>query len=110
MSSTSKGKAFENFTADQMRQMGIHIMYKSVRMRFGAIDFDGVWDIVGAKPLKDGVVEWWFVQCKSKRMYGKEMQPYSDWLQTYGFKGINCFVAVKTKNGRRTAIEWHKVA
>ena len=122
MSSVSKGKRFENFVADQLKQMGYHIAYKSVRMRFGAIDFDGLWDIVAIKRVDflalnkeifpdrkpvQPVVMWMFVQCKSSRMYGKDKQLLIDWMHTYGFQGINCMIAVKTKVGRKTGIEWH---
>jgi len=119
MSAVSRGKAFENFVADQLKQMGYHIAYKSVRMRFGAIDFDGMWDIVAIKRLptvvfpnqtSSGQVTWMFVQCKSTRMYGQEKQKLIDWMHTYGFAGINCMIAVKTKQGRKTAIEWHTLA
>jgi len=117
MSSVSKGKRFENFVADQLKQAGYHIAYKSVRMRFGAIDFDGMWDIVAVKRINvvpdtetKAQVKWLFVQCKSKRMYGAEKQPLIDWLHTYGFEGIGCLIAVKTKEGRKTAIEWHNLA
>jgi hypothetical protein len=118
MSSTSKGKRFENFVADQLKQMGYHIAYKSIRMRFGAIDFDGLWDIVAIQREKgiwgvlnpEAKVKWMFVQCKSTRMYGKEKQQLVDWMHTYGFQGINCMIAVKTRLGRKTAIEWHTLA
>jgi hypothetical protein len=43
-------------------------------------------------------------------MYGAEKQKLIDWLHTYGFAGINCMIAVKTKQGRKTAIEWHTLA
>jgi hypothetical protein len=90
--------------------MGHHIMYKSIRLRFGAIDFDGKFDIVSAKRIDGGHVQWFFTQCKSVRMYGKEKQVLVDWLHTYGFAGINCMIAVKTKQGRKTVIEWHTLA
>jgi len=119
MSSTSKGKRFENFVADQLKQAGYHIAYKSVRMRFGAIDFDGCWDIVAIKrqenydvaklPLRVNQVVWMFVQCKSTRMYGAEKQKLIDWMHQWGFEGINCMIAVKSKLGRKTAIEWFSV-
>jgi hypothetical protein len=125
MSAVSRGKAFENFVADQLKQMGYHIAYKSVRMRFGAIDFDGLWDIVAIKRVEFDVlnrglfldkkpvppmVTWMFVQCKSTRMYGQEKQKLIDWMHKYGFAGINCMIAVKIKDGRKTAIEWHTLA
>jgi Holliday junction resolvase-like predicted endonuclease len=117
MSSVSKGKRFENFVADQLKQAGYHIAYKSVRMRFGAIDFDGLWDIVAVKrgtaqgtTWHRDMVTWLFVQCKSKRMYGVEKQQLIDWMHTYGFEGISCMIAVKVKQGRKTAIEWHNLS
>jgi hypothetical protein len=126
MSSTSKGKTFENFCADQLKQMGHHIMFKSIRVRFGAIDFGcncqvccdlfktdkkkvPKWDIVSVKRLNATEVQWFFTQCKSTRIYGKEREKYVEWLRTYGFKGINCLLAIKTKEGRKTAILWDRI-
>ena len=117
MSTVSRGKAFENFVADQLKQAGYHIAYKSVRMRFGAIDFDGCWDIVAIKRQdvvpnteNGAILHWLFVQCKSTRMYGAEKQKLIDWMHQWGFKGINCMIAVKSKLGRKTAIEWHTLS
>ena len=107
MSAVSKGRDFENFCCKQLEEMGYHIAFKSVRVRFGSIDFDGVWDIVAMKRTSPAEVVWLYVQCKSERLYGKKKQPLIDWKQKWGFAGINCAVAVKKKIKGRTAVEWH---
>jgi len=96
MSATSKGKTFENFCADQLKQAGWTILFKSIRVRYGAIDFAGMWDIVAVKKQVGGI-QWFFIQCKSRKLYGKEKQALIDWKNTYGFSGINCAVGVKIK-------------
>lgn len=107
MSSTSKGKSFENFTTNNLKQAGWHIAFKSIRIRFGAIDFDGLWDIVALKRLpNDTEVQWLFVQCKSRKLYGKEKQILVEWMRTYGFAGITCMLAIKKKVKGRITIEW----
>jgi Holliday junction resolvase len=105
MSAVSKGKAFEKFCADQLQEAGWTILFKSIRVRFGAIDFAGLWDIVAVKRT-GSLVQWLFVQCKSTKMYGKEKQALVDWMRLYGFAGINCAIAVKTKIKRKVGIEW----
>jgi len=112
MSSKSKGKRFENLVADQLEQAGWHIAFKSQYVRFGSIDFDGLWDLIGIRRLEDRFppgVQWLFVQCKSRKMYGKEKQALTDWKKRYGFAGINCLIAVKVKDGRRTGIRYFEV-
>jgi Holliday junction resolvase-like predicted endonuclease len=105
MSSVSKGKAFEKFCADQLEQAGWTILFRSIRVRFGAIDFAGMWDIVAVKRT-GSLVQWLFVQCKSRKLYGKERQALVDWMRLYGFAGINCVVAIKTKIKNRVGIHW----
>jgi len=107
MSTTSRGKAFENFTAKQLEEAGYHIAFKSIRVRFGAIDLDGVWDILAMKRNSPTEVVWLFVQCKSRRLYGKEKVVLINWMKQWGFLGINCAIAVKTKKKRKVGIEWH---
>jgi hypothetical protein len=112
MSTTSRGKAFENLVAQNLKESGWHIMFKSIRVRFGAIDFDGLWDIVAVKrheqlsPSPHATVQWFFIQCKSRKLYGKEKQELVDWMLKYGFVGINCAIAVKTKIKNRVGIDW----
>jgi len=109
MSSKSKGKRFENLVAKTLETFGYHIAFKSQYVRFGQIDFDAIWDIVAIK-RSGNEVSWMFVQCKSRKMYGKEKQVLVDWVKKYGFEGINCFVAVKVKEGRKNAILWHNLS
>jgi Holliday junction resolvase-like predicted endonuclease len=109
MSAVSKGKTFENFVTKQMEEMGWHIAFKSVRVRFGAIDFDGKWDIVGLKRLNDKEVQWMFVQCKSRKMYGKEKDSLAIWKRVYGFAGIICMVAYKKKVKGKVTIVWDEI-
>jgi len=120
MSTTSRGNTFENFVTDQLKQAGWTVQFKSIRVRYGAIDFAGLWDIVlvkkiqtyndcppsGDKPIPLAKVQWLFVQCKSRKLYGKEKQALVDWKNNYGFAGINCLIAVKTKIKRRVGIDW----
>ena len=106
MSSVSKGKAFENFVTSNLEGCGWHIAFKSIRVRFNAIDFDGLWDIVALKRISPTEVQWLFVQCKSRKLYGKEKKSLSDWLKTYGFKGMTALIAEKKKVKGRITINF----
>jgi hypothetical protein len=106
MSSYSKGKSFEKKVADNMRGLGYEIFFKSQFIRFGSIDFAGMWDLVGAKRITATEVAWVFIQCKSRKLYGKDKEPLSIWKAKYALPGMNCIIALKKKIKNRVAIEF----
>ena len=119
MSSTSKGRDFEKFVEKQLIQAGYEIQQKSVlssKLIFiggkriyvrKSIDFANRWDLVATRINVDKTLAWIFVQCKCRKSdtYGKRGDYYRDWAKKYCLVGMNCFFAVKTKEGRRTAME-----
>lgn len=116
--STNKGRVFEKFVADRLTEAGYEIQFKSVlstKMVFvkgrpiylrRPIDFANRWDIVATRKMLDGVA-WMFVQCKCNKndIYGKKGEFYREWARKNAIKGMNCFFAIKTKEGRKTAME-----
>ncbi len=119
MSTTSKGRDFENFVEKKLIEAGYFIQQKAIlstkilRIKGKMIyirknvDIFNVWDICATRANIDGTLSWIYVQCKCNKSdtYGKKGEKYRDWAKRYCLMGMNCFFAIKTKDGRRTAME-----
>ena len=62
-----KGQTKEKMARDELSKEGHFIAFKSIRFRFGCIDFAGLFDIVAIKFFKnigDNNSIWRFISCK----------------------------------------------
>lgn len=104
MSTYSRGKRFEKIVWDDLKVKGHTLFFKSMFVRFGMIDFANTWDLV---TYYQG--EWYFTQCKSSKIYGKEKQMYHLWKMEYGLPHMRFWLAIKNKKQNRVTIDYEEL-
>jgi Holliday junction resolvase-like predicted endonuclease len=73
MNNYKKGKLLENLAEKKLKEMGFKIYFKSIRIKFQAVDFAGLFDLVAVKDK-----QWYFIQIKS-RFDKKQWLQIVDW-------------------------------
>ena len=105
MSNYSKGKRTEKIVADDLKERGFEIPFKSVFVRFHNIDF-GPWDIVAVQEIA-GIKVWMLVQCTTWQHRAERRENCLAWMRKYFLPGMKGYLV--SKKGKEQELIWEEL-
>ena len=83
-----KGRNNELLVVHMMERAGFSIAFRSVRTRFQAIDYAGLFDVVGVKACGEGSPVHWYASSKTNKHYdAAHIEALMRWKYSFAHKG-----------------------